>query len=82
MKNWNSKDKKYYDIKGNKVRNRAKEVVKLYSLGESVKELATKYELSESRIREYLKSDNNKQRGANNNKLKLKRLTIICFLFF
>ena len=73
MKNWNSKDKKYYDIKGNKVRNRAKEVVKLYSLGESVKELATKYELSESRIREYLKSDNNKQRGANNNKLKLKQ---------
>jgi Mor family transcriptional regulator len=55
MKNWNSKDKKYYDIKGDEVRDRAKEVAKLYSLGKSIKELASKYELSESRIREYLK---------------------------
>ena len=55
MKNWNSKDKKYYEIESKLIRNRAKEVQKLHSTGNSVKEIAVKYELSESRIREYLK---------------------------
>ena len=55
MKNWNSKDKKYYDIESKLIRNRAKEVKRLHSEGESVKEIAVRYELSESRIREYLK---------------------------
>tara|TARA_R110000772_G_scaffold156021_1_gene267092 strand:+ start:101 stop:316 length:216 start_codon:yes stop_codon:yes gene_type:complete len=55
MKNWDSKDKKYYDIESKLIRNRAKEVSRLHESGTSVKDLAAKYELSESRIREYLK---------------------------
>ena len=55
MKNWDSKDKKYYEIESKLIRNRVKEVNRLYELGTSVKDLAIKYELSESRIREYLK---------------------------
>ena len=55
MKNWDSKDKKYYDIESKLIRNRAKEVSRLHELGTSVKDLAVKFELSESRIREYLK---------------------------
>ena len=53
--NWDSKDKKYYEIESKLIRNRAKEVNRLYKAGASVKDLAIKYELSESRIREYLK---------------------------
>tara|TARA_R110000772_G_scaffold243542_1_gene356444 strand:+ start:57 stop:227 length:171 start_codon:yes stop_codon:yes gene_type:complete len=53
--NWDSKDKKYYEIESKLIRNRAKEVNRLHELGASVKDLALKYELSESRIREYLK---------------------------
>ena len=53
--NWDSKDKKYYEIESKLIRNRAKEVNRLYELGTSVKDLAIKYKLSESRIREYLK---------------------------
>ena len=52
--NWDSKDKKYYEIESKLIRNRAKEVNRLYESGTSVKDLAVKYELSESRIREYL----------------------------
>jgi len=55
MKNWDSKDKKYYEIESKLIRNRAKEVNKLHESGTSVKDLAVKFELSESRIREYLK---------------------------
>ena len=53
--NWDSKDKKYYEIESKLIRNRVKEVNRLHESGTSVKDLAIKYELSESRIREYLK---------------------------
>jgi len=53
--NWDSKDKKYYEIESKLIRNRVKEVNRLHESGTSVKDLAIKYQLSESRIREYLK---------------------------
>ena len=55
MKNWNSKDSKYTDIKSTLVKDRATKINKLYSKGMSVKDISSKYELSQSRIREYLK---------------------------
>jgi Mor family transcriptional regulator len=55
MKNWNSKDNTYTDIKSTLIKDRATKINKLYNEGVSVKDLAVKYELSESRIREYLK---------------------------
>jgi DNA-binding NarL/FixJ family response regulator len=55
MKNWNSKDSKYTNIKSTSVKDRATEVNKLHDKGVSVKDIADRYDLSESRIREYLK---------------------------
>ena len=55
MKNYNSKDNKWTDIKSDEILERAKHCQYLHSKGKSVKELAKKYELSESRIRQYLK---------------------------
>ena len=56
MKNYNSKENKYTDIKSEEILGRAKHCQYLHSKGKSVKELAEKYELSESRIRQYLKN--------------------------
>ena len=53
--NWNSKDKKYYEIESKLIKNRSNEVKRLRKAGNSVKDIARKYKLSESRIREYLK---------------------------
>lgn len=55
MKNYNSKENKWTDIKSNEILGRAKHCQHLFSKGKSVKELAEKYKLSESRIRQYLK---------------------------
>ena len=56
MKNYNSKENKYTNIKSEEILSRAKNCQYLHSKGKSVKELAEKYELSESRIRQYLKN--------------------------
>jgi DNA-binding NarL/FixJ family response regulator len=55
MKNYNSKENKYTDIKSSDILERAKHCQHLYSGGMSVKRIAEKYNLSESRIRQYLK---------------------------
>ena len=55
MKNYNSKENKYTDIKSSNILERAKHCQHLYSGGMSVKGIAEKYNLSESRIRQYLK---------------------------
>lgn len=55
MKNYNSKTNKYTDIQNIGVRKRAKECQNLYREGTPVKELAARFNLSESRIRQYLK---------------------------
>ncbi len=55
MKNYNSKENKWTDIKSKKILGRAKHCQYLQSKGKSVKELAEMYKLSESRIRQYLK---------------------------
>ena len=56
MKNYNSKENKYTNIKGSNILERAKHCQHLHSKGMSVKEIAEKYDLSESRIRQYLKN--------------------------
>ena len=55
MKNYNSKENKYTDIKSLNILKRAKYCQRLYNKGYSVKDIAEKYNLSESRIRQYLK---------------------------
>ena len=55
MKNYNSKENKYTDIKSSNILERAKHCQHLYNKGISVKDIAKKYNLSESRIRQYLK---------------------------
>ena len=56
MKNYNSKDNRWTKIKSDEILGRAKNCQDLHSKGKSVKELAKHYELSESRIRQYLKN--------------------------
>ena len=56
MKNYNSKENKYTDIKSINILKRAKYCQRLYNKGYSVKDIAEKYNLSESRIRQYLKN--------------------------
>ena len=56
MKNYNSKENKYTDIKSSNILERAKHCQHLYGGGMSVKRIAEKYNLSESRIRQYLKN--------------------------
>jgi len=56
MKNYNSKENKYTDIKSLNILKRAKYCQRLYNKGYSVKDIAEKYNLSESRIRQYLKN--------------------------
>ena len=56
MKNYNSKENKYTNIKSLSILERAKHCQHLYSKGMSVKDIAKKYDLSESRIRQYLKN--------------------------
>ena len=55
MKNYNSKENKYTDIKSLNILKRAKYCQRLYNKGYSVKDIAGKYNISESRIRQYLK---------------------------
>lgn len=55
MKNYNSKENKYTDIQSEDIRKRAKECQNHHREGITVKELATRFNLSESRIRQYLK---------------------------
>ena len=55
MKNYNSKENKYKDIKSIDILERAKHCQYLHNKGKSVKEIAEMYKLSESRIRQYLK---------------------------
>jgi DNA-binding transcriptional regulator LsrR (DeoR family) len=55
MKNYNSKENKYTDIQSEDIRKRANECQNHYQEGITVKELAVKFKLSESRIRQYLK---------------------------
>ena len=56
MKNYNSKENKYTNIKSLNILKRAKYCQRLYNKGYSVKDIAEKYNLSESRIRQYLKN--------------------------
>ena len=56
MKNYNSKENKYTNIKSLDILERAKHCQHLYNEGMSVKDIAKKYDLSESRIRQYLKN--------------------------
>ena len=49
------KENKYTDIKSLNILKRAKYCQRLYNKGYSVKDIAEKYNLSESRIRQYLK---------------------------
>tara|TARA_A100001201_G_scaffold12384_1_gene15924 strand:+ start:378 stop:548 length:171 start_codon:yes stop_codon:yes gene_type:complete len=56
MKNYNSKENKYTNIKSLDILERAKHCQHLYNKGISVKDIAKKYNLSESRIRQYLKN--------------------------
>ena len=51
----NLKENKYTNIKSLSILERAKHCQHLYSEGMSVKDIAKKYNLSESRIRQYLK---------------------------
>lgn len=55
MKNYNSKTNTYTDIQSINIRKRAMECQNLYRKGITVKELAARFNLSESRIRQYLK---------------------------
>jgi transposase len=55
MKNWNSKENVYTEIKSSSIKERAKKVNELHDKGMSVKDISVKFGLSESRIREYLK---------------------------
>ena len=50
MKNYNSKENKYKDIKSIEILGRAKHCQYLQIKGKSVKEIAEMYKLSESRI--------------------------------
>ena len=56
MKNYNSKENKYTDIKSLDILERAKHCQYLHIKGMSIKEIADKYNLSKSRIRQYLKN--------------------------
>ena len=56
MKNYNSKENKYTNIKSFDILERAKHCQYLHSKGMSVKDIAEKFNLSESRIRQYLKN--------------------------
>ena len=53
-KNWNSKTKTYTNITNQDTLNKAKEAQQLKIKGLSVKEIASKLNLSKSRIYEYL----------------------------
>jgi len=57
MKNWNSKKKEYTDIIKMDTREKAKLAQFLKLQGMSVKDIAEKLELSESRIKEYLRDE-------------------------
>lgn len=57
MKNWNSKKKEYTDIIKKDTREKAQLAQFLKLQGMSVKDIAEKLELSESRIKEYLKDE-------------------------
>jgi DNA-binding NarL/FixJ family response regulator len=57
MKNWNSKKKEYTDIIKMDTREKAQLAQFLKLQGMSVKDIAEKLELSESRIKEYLKDE-------------------------
>jgi len=54
-KNWNSKTRTYTNIKNQDTQNKAKEAQQLKIRGLSVKEIATKLNLSKTRIYEYLR---------------------------
>ncbi len=54
-KNWNSKTRTYTNIKNQDTQNKAKEAQQLKIRGLSVKEIASKLNLSKSRIYEYLR---------------------------
>ena len=56
MKNYNSKENKYTNIKSLDILERAKYCQHLHSKGMSIKDIAEKFNLSESRIRQYLKN--------------------------
>jgi len=57
MKNWNSKKKEYTDIIKMDTREKAQLAQFLKLQGMSIKDIAEKLELSESRIKEYLKDE-------------------------
>ena len=57
MKNWNSKKKEYTDIIKMDTREKAQLAQFLKLQGMSVKDIAEKLELSESRIKEYLRDE-------------------------
>ena len=54
-KNWNSKARTYTNIKNQDTQNKAKEAQQLKIKGLSVEEIASKLNLSKSRIYEYLR---------------------------
>jgi transposase len=54
-KNWNSKTRTYTNIKNQDTQNKAKEAQQLKIKGLSVEEIASKLNLSKSRIYEYLR---------------------------
>lgn len=54
-KNWNSKTRTYTNIKNQDTQNKAKEAQQLKIRGLSVEEIASKLNLSKSRIYEYLR---------------------------
>lgn len=54
-KNWNSKTRTYTNIKNQDTQNKAKEAQQLKIRGLSVKEIASKLNLSKTRIYEYLR---------------------------
>ena len=53
--NWNSKTRTYTNIKNQDTQNKAKEAQQLKIKGLSVEEIASKLNLSKSRIYEYLR---------------------------
>ena len=54
-KNWNSKTRTFTNIKNQDTQNKAKEAQQLKIKGLSVEEIASKLNLSKSRIYEYLR---------------------------
>ena len=57
MKNYDSKKNEWNNIQSEEIKDRCKKAKVLIDDGYSVKDIAVIFELSESRIRQYLKSD-------------------------